>query len=67
MNVLNFPITSDYNSRIEYYKKFKLKRIKDINIYLTYINCENEIEIVSRKKLYIDKMTENFLHHVAGN
>ena len=54
MNVLTIPTTSDYNSKIEYYKKFKLKRIKDINIYLTYINCENEIEIVSRKKLYIE-------------
>ena len=54
MNVLNIPTTSDYNSKIEYYKKFKLKRIKDINVYLTYINCENEIEIVSRKKLYIE-------------
>jgi hypothetical protein len=54
MNVLNIPTTSDYNSKIEYSKKFKLRRIKDINIYLTYINCENEIEIISRKKLYIE-------------
>ena len=54
MNVLNLPTTSDHNSRIEYYKKFKLKRIKDINIYLTYINCKNEIEIISKKKLYIE-------------
>jgi hypothetical protein len=54
MNVLNLPTTSDHNSRIEYYKKFKLKRIKDVNIYLTYINCKNEIEIISKKKLYIE-------------
>lgn len=54
MNVLTIPTTSDYNSKIEYYKKFKLKRIKDINIYLTYINLENEIENVSRRKLYIE-------------
>ena len=53
MNVLNLPTTSDYNSKIEYYKKFKVKRIKYINIYLTYINLENEIENVSRRKLYI--------------
>jgi hypothetical protein len=31
-----------------------LKRLKDINIYLTYINSENEIEVISRKKLYIE-------------
>ena len=54
MNVLNIPTTSDYNSKIEYSKKFKLKRIKDISIYLTYINSENEIEIISKKKLYIE-------------
>lgn len=54
MNVLTIPTTSDYNSKIEYYKKFKLKRIKDINIYLTYINLENEIENISRRKLYIE-------------
>ena len=55
MNFLkNLPITNHYNSKIEYSKKFKLKRIKDINIYLTYINRDNEIEIISRKKLYIE-------------
>jgi len=54
MNVLNLPISSDYNSNVEYSKKFKMKRIKDINIYLTYINLENEIEIISREKLYIE-------------
>jgi hypothetical protein len=54
MNVLNLPITNHYNSKIEYSKKFKLKRIKDINVYLTYINHENEIEIISKKKLYIE-------------
>ena len=54
MNVLTIPTTSDYNSKIEYYKKFKLKRIKDINIYLTYINLDNEIENISRRKLYIE-------------
>jgi hypothetical protein len=54
MNVLNLPITNHYNSKIEYSKKFKLRRIKDINVYLTYINHENEIEIISKKKLYIE-------------
>ena len=54
MNGLNLPITNHYNSKIEYSKKFKLKRIKDINVYLTYINRENEIEIISKKKLYIE-------------
>jgi len=54
MNILNIPTTSDYNSNVEYSKKFKLKRIKDINIYITYVNLENEIEIISRKKLYIE-------------
>jgi hypothetical protein len=63
MNVLNLPITSNYNSRIEYYKKFKLKRIKDINIYLTYINCENEIEVVSRKKLYIENRQNTIMRN----
>jgi hypothetical protein len=71
MNVLNLPTTSHYNSRIEYYKKFKLKRIKDINIYLTYINRENEIEIVSRKKLYIENrqntITRNQLVDIIKN
>jgi hypothetical protein len=71
MNVLNLPTTSDYNSRIEYSKKFKLKRIKDINIYLTYINCENKIEVVSRKKLYIENrqntITRNQLVDVIKN
>jgi hypothetical protein len=54
MNILNIPTTSDYNSNVEYSKKFKIKRIKDINIYITYVNLENEIEIISRKKLYIE-------------
>jgi hypothetical protein len=71
MNVLNLPTTSYYNSKIEYDKKFKLKRIKDINVYLTYINCENEIEIVSRKKLYIENrqntITRNQLVDVIKN
>ena len=71
MNVLNIPTTSDYNSKIEYSKKFKLKRIKDINVYLTYINRENEIEFVSRKKLYIknkqNTITRNQLVDVIKN
>lgn len=71
MNILNLPTTSDYNSKIEYSKKFKLKRIKDINIYLTYINCENEIEVVSRKKLYIENrqntITRNQLVDIIKN
>lgn len=71
MNVLNIPTTSDYNSKIEYSKKFKLKRIKDINVYLTYINGENEIEFVSRKKLYIENkqntITRNQLVDVIKN
>lgn len=71
MNVLNIPTTSDYNSKIEYSKKFKLKRIKDINVYLTYINGENEIEVVSRKKLYIENkqntITRNQLVDVIKN
>ncbi len=71
MNVLNIPTTSDYNSKIEYSKKFKLKRIKDINVYLTYINRENEIEFVSRKKLYIENkqntITRNQLVDVIKN
>ena len=71
MNVLNLPTTSDYNSKVEYYKKFKLKRIKDINIYLTYINHENEIEIVSREKLYIknrqNTITRNQLIYIIKN
>ena len=61
MNFLkNLPITNHYNSKIEYSKKFKLKRIKDINIYLTYINRDNEIEIISRKKLYIENKQNDF-------
>ena len=71
MNVLNIPTTSDYNSKIEYSKKFKLKRIKDINVYLTYINGENEIEFISRKKLYIENkqntITRNQLVDVIKN
>ena len=71
MNVLNIPTTSDYNSKIEYSKKFKLKRIKDINVYLTYINGENEIEFVSTKKLYIENkqntITRNQLVDVIKN
>ena len=71
MNVLNIPTTSDYNSRIEYSKKFKLKRIKDINVYLTYINRENKIEVVSRKKLYIQNrqntITRNQLVDIIKN
>ena len=71
MNVLNIPTTSDYNSKIEYSKKFKLKRIKDINVYLTYINGENDIEFVSRKKLYIENkqntITRNQLVDVIKN
>lgn len=71
MNVLNIPTTSDYNSKIEYSKKFKLKRIKDINIYLTYINHENEIENISRKKLYIENrqntITRNQLIDIIKN
>jgi len=54
MNGLNLPITNHYNPKIEYSKKFRLRRIKDINVYLTYINHENEIEIISKKKLYIE-------------
>ena len=71
MNVLNIPTSSDYNSNIEYYKKFKVKRLKDINIYLTYINIDNEIEIISRKKLYIENrhntITRNQLVDVVKN
>ena len=71
MNVLNIPTTSDYNSRIEYSKKFKLKRIKNINVYLTYINRENKIEVVSRKKLYIQNrqntITRNQLVDIIKN
>jgi hypothetical protein len=72
MNFLNnLPITNHYNSKIEYSKKFKLKRIKDINIYLTYINHENEIEIISKKKLYIENkqntITRNQLVDVIKN
>ena len=72
MNFLkNLPITNHYNSKIEYSKKFKLKRIKDINIYLTYINRDNEIEIISRKKLYIENkqntITRNQLVDVIKN
>ena len=71
MNVLNIPTSSDYNSNIEYYKKFKVKRLKDINIYLTYINIDNEIEIISRKKLYIENrhntITRNQLVDVIKN
>ena len=67
----NLPITNHYNSKIEYSKKFKLKRIKDINIYLTYINRDNEIEIISRKKLYIENkqntITRNQLVDVIKN
>ena len=54
MNVLNIPQESYYNKSIEYSKKFKMKRLRDINMYLTYINRENEIEVISRKKLYIE-------------
>lgn len=41
-------------NNIEYYKKFKVQRVKDIKLYITYINVDNEIEIISRKKLYIE-------------
>jgi hypothetical protein len=71
MNVLNLPLSSDYNSNMEYSKKFKMKRIRDINIYITYINNENEIEIISRKKLYIENkkntITRNNLVDVIKN
>jgi hypothetical protein len=71
MNVLNLPLSSDYNSNMEYSKKFKMKRIRDINIYITYINSENEIEIISRKKLYIENkkntITRNNLVDVIKN
>ena len=63
MNSLNLPIDNDYNSKIEYSKKFKLKRLKDINIYLTYINSENEIEIISRKKLYIENKQNTIMRN----
>ena len=63
MNSLNLPINNDYNSKIEYSKKFKLKRLKDINIYLTYINSENEIEIISRKKLYIENKQNTIMRN----
>ena len=71
MNVLNLPLSSDYNSNMEYSKKFKMKRLRDINIYITYINGENEIEIISRKKLYIENkkntITRNNLVDVIKN
>jgi hypothetical protein len=71
MNVLNLPLSSDYNSNMEYSKKFKMKRLRDINIYITYINSENEIEIISRKKLYIENkkntITRNNLVDVIKN
>lgn len=71
MNVLNLPLSNDYNSNVEYSKKFKMKRLKDINIYLTYINSENEIEVISRKKLYIENkkntITRNKLVDVIKN
>jgi len=56
---------------MEYSKKFKMKRLRDINIYITYINSENEIEIISRKKLYIENkkntITRNNLVDVIKN
>jgi hypothetical protein len=71
MNILNIPTTSDYYSKVEYSKKFKLRRIKDINIYLTYINHDNDIEIISKKKLYIENkqntITRNQLVDVIKN
>ena len=71
MNDLNLPLSSEYNSNMEYSKKFKMKRIRDINIYITYINSENEIEIISRKKLYIENkkntITRNNLVDVIKN
>lgn len=71
MNVLNLPLSNDYNSNVEYSKKFKMKRLRDINIYLTYINTENEIEVISRKKLYIENkkntITRNQLVDVIKN
>jgi hypothetical protein len=71
MNVLNLPLSNDYNSNVEYSKKFKMKRLRDINIYITYINNENEIEIISRKKLYIENknntITRNNLVDVIKN
>lgn len=71
MNVLNLPLSSDYNSNVEYSKKFKMKRIRDINIYITYINNENEIEIISKRKLYIENkkntITRNNLVDVIKN
>lgn len=71
MNVLNLPLSSDYNSNMEYSKKFKMKRLRDINIYITYINSEKEIEIISRRKLYIknkkNTITRNNLVDVIKN
>ena len=40
MNVLNLPLSSDYNSNMEYSKKFKMKRLRDINIYIIPNNYE---------------------------
>lgn len=54
MNILNIPQESYYNKNVEYSKKFKMKRLRNINMYLTYINSENEIEVISKKKLYIE-------------
>ena len=71
MNVLNLPLSSDYNSNMVYSKKFKMKRLRDINIYITYINSENEIENISRRKLYIENkkntITRNNLVDVIKN
>ena len=39
---------------IDYSKKLKVKKLKSIKTYLTYINTDNEIEIINQKKLKLN-------------
>lgn len=39
---------------IDYSKKLKVKKLKSIKTYITYINTDNEIEIINQKKLKLN-------------
>lgn len=41
-------------SEIDYSKKLKVKKLNSIKTYITYINTDNEIEIINQKKLKIN-------------
>ena len=39
---------------IDYSKKLKVKKLNSIKTYITYINTDNEIEIINQKKLKLN-------------